>query len=51
MKQRMKAALLAGTFAGLVGVTFPAKAHMVLTAAGVSDGFTLSTYYTDPGAT
>jgi hypothetical protein len=37
----------AGILAGVFGVFAPAHAHMTLTAAGIADGLSLSTFYSD----
>jgi len=44
--------VLAGSvLAGMLGLQAPAHAHLVLTAAGIADGFSLSTFYSDPSTT
>ena len=49
MKATLRAALTASVLTGLLGAT--AQAHLVLTAAGIADGFTLSVFSTDSGTT
>ncbi len=47
MRATLRAALAASVFAGLLGATAPGQAHLVLTAAGIADGFSLSVFSTD----
>jgi PEP-CTERM motif len=41
-------ALAATALAGLLGLSAPAQAHLTLNATGIADGFSLSTFYSDP---
>lgn len=51
MTRTVNAAMTASVIIGFLGAAAPAQAHLVLTAQGVTDGFSLSTFYNDPAAT
>lgn len=50
MNPMLRSTLAAAALVGLCSVPSPASAVLVLTPAGIADGFSLSTFYTDPAA-